>query len=174
MAEAEAASTRDADLVKNVEDDGAYYWNEATSRDGKKYRIGVLKSDHPDRSEAEVKALFGSNTPEKAGSLAVESTEHVERANYDIDVSWPYPSSGPTSREVSDKIKIGYYKLSWNTGGYYDYCLAVTISEGGWAYQFDDETNDSYSLWAKTDGRHTVCYDSKKPSIVKVHGRRPE
>jgi hypothetical protein len=65
---ADVNSTSKAGRVPQV-DDSEIYWHETTSKKGKKYRIGVLKSDYPDLSEQEVKDLLGATKqgpPEKS------------------------------------------------------------------------------------------------------------
>lgn len=182
---AEATSTSEIVRVPQV-DDSEMYWQEATSRNGKKYRIGVPKSDYPDLSEQEVKDLLGApkqGPPEEpldsiaglgdGGRLGVGG-KPIRMITHDTGndpIYWPYTGNDDSWKGVAPRIKdlfdIKQYCLCKNFGGWYDNKLWIDITEE-WNYDFYDETNDSYRIYTYRTGTHSVTYDSKKPTIVRI------
>jgi hypothetical protein len=179
---AEANSTSEAGRVPQV-DDSEMYWHETTSKNGKKYRIGVLKSDYPDLSEREVKDLLGGikqGIPEDsiAGlgdgerlGTGREPMMKITHTTGDNPIYWPYTGNDdswkPTVQRIKDKFDIKQYCLCKNFGGWFDYKLWIDITEE-WNYDFYDETGDYYKIRTYRKGVHSVTYDSKKPTIVKI------
>jgi hypothetical protein len=182
---AEADSTSEAGRVPQV-DDSEMYWHEATSKNGKKYRVGVLKSDYPDLSEQEVKDLLGASKqgpPEgsldsisglgdgkRLGSGGKPIMEIVHSTG-DNPIYWPYTRNDDSwkkpAQRVRDKFDIKLYSLSMNHLGYYNHKLRIDIAQR-WNYDFYDEAGDSYRIYTYRTGVHSVTYDSEQPTIVKI------
>jgi hypothetical protein len=153
---AEVTSTSNANRVSQA-DDSEMHWHEATSKNGKKYRVGVPKSSCPDLSEQEVKDLFaGTHQGPSAGSIGntaklaendglktgVISFSHTTS---DEDINWQYTGNDDSWKKpaprVKDLVDIDRYALCWNHLGWYDYKLKINCTET-WSYTFYDETND--------------------------------
>lgn len=182
---AEADSTSEAGRVPQV-DDSEMYWHEATSKNGKKYRIGVLKSDHADLSEQEVKDLLGATMqgpPEESlDSIAGlgdcerlgtggEPILKITHTTGNDPIYWPSTRTNDSWKKPTQRIKdlfdIKQYCLCKNFGGYFDYKLWIDITQE-WNYDFYDETGDAYRIICYKTGTHYVTYDSDKPTIEKI------
>jgi hypothetical protein len=162
------------------------YWHEATSKNGKKYRIGVQKSDFPDLSEQEVKDLMSAprkGPPEKSfditAGLGLGDGEilgtglkaKITHTTGNDNIYWPYTGNDDSwkkpAQRVIDLFDIKQYCLCKNFGGWYDYKLWIDITQD-WNYDFYDETGDYYRIYTLTTGTHSVTYDSDKPTIEKI------
>ncbi|CAN5963951.1 unnamed protein product [Sphagnum jensenii] len=167
---AEDASTTGGNYVGTA-DDSRIQWKEATSANGAKYQIGVLKPDQWGAAEGEEEEdLLGSTKlQEKAGrSLAGHTTQELITHNLS-DLWWPVTQDDSwktPAQRIKDIVDISQYSLTKNTG-WYQYVLWIKNTQT-WDYTFYDETGDSYLLTTYVTGSHCVRYDSDKPTIVKI------
>lgn len=77
--------------------------------------------------------------------------------------------NGGLSKAIPNVVDI---KLNYDPNSIiWDYEIMVTVQCGGvHHFQFTDETHDTYNLWIASPlyGTHVVCYNSKKPAIIKI------
>lgn len=189
----EDASKSEPGSVPHSADSGMF-WHESTSKNGKKYCIGVAKSDHPDLTDQQLKELFdkAASKPQpphldtlqsttdglldvdshtKAGPMAIPKIKHTTGNE---PIYWPYAGSNDswvkTVQRVKDWFDITRYSLSSINDVFYDYKLRVDITQA-WNYRFYDDggdDQDSYTLYCWTTGAHSIAYDSGHPTIVKI------
>ena len=117
--------------------------HDATSGNGRPFRIGVSKTAQPSQTSS---------------SVATHPT---------VVVYWPVEN---TKRETSADVKelgIDAYELDGPSGIIYDYRLNLLTSKYR-KYVFTDETGDSYSLFVRHSVRQYIDYNSEGPAIVKV------
>jgi hypothetical protein len=150
-------------------------WKEATSANGAKYQIGVLKPDQWGAAEGEEEEdLLGPTKPQdKAGrSLAGHTTKELITHDLSLpDVWWPVTKDDSwktPAKVIKDSVDISQYCLTNNLLGWFDYALWIKNTQT-WDYTFYDETGDYYVLRTYITGAHCVRYDSDKPNIVKIH-----
>jgi len=76
----------------------------------------------------------------------------------------------PNKSRLSDLIPgIKSIKVLHDSGKIYDYRIVIEKESGsGVTMKFTDGENETYSKWAWRDRTHTLDYDSKKPTIVKI------
>jgi hypothetical protein len=162
---AEADSKSEAGRVPRL-DDSEMYWHEATSKNGAKYHIGVLKSDYPDLSEQEVKDLFATKQGGK------NTKPEIVHTTGDQPISWPCTGNDDSwkvpAQRIKDLFDIKKYCVCNNFFSiWFDYKLWINIDQD-WTYDFYDETGDYYRIYTYRTGTHSVAYNSKKPTIVKI------
>jgi hypothetical protein len=149
-------------------------WKEATSANGAKYQIGVLKPDHWGAAEVEAEEdLLGpTKLQEKAGSSLAGHTTQVP-ITHDLsfpDVWWPVTPHADwkiPAQRITEGVDISQYCLAYNTG-FYAYVLWINNTQN-WYYTFYDETGDYYNLSTYRRGVHSVRYNSDKPTIMRIH-----
>lgn len=142
-------------------DDSRIVWSNATSMNGRKYRIGTLKTSDSDP------AVPSAPADDKPSGDKPHPPEFI--VHEVDDIYWPV--STPTwlkpAQRIIDQVDISRYYVTKNPGWWYDYILYITNTEN-WSYTFYDETGDSYGLNCYQQGDHYVAYDSTQPTIVKI------
>ncbi|CAM6109645.1 unnamed protein product [Calypogeia fissa] len=133
-------------------DRSAFHWEKATSKNGANYEIGRKKTQDTTKGIGEVDA----------------KTED----GFTCYVNWPVGTMWKnTTAEVKEKTAIKKYELiEQGALTYYGYMLRFDCDET-YHYYFTDDTGDVYGCNVFLAGQHSVCYDSKKPTIVLVAGQ---
>ncbi|KAK0515735.1 hypothetical protein JMJ35_001769 [Cladonia borealis] len=141
--------------------DGSTQWQEATSKNGKAYRV--------DKQEP-----IGTEKGKDKPAL-------MEKKPFSIDVYWPVTKDWvDTTEEVKKVAAITRYKLIRHPPPpppppekpppySPEYTLWFTNTEH-YHYYFTDETNDTYDNNTFVNHDHWIQYDSQKPTIVKITG----
>ncbi|RSL76618.1 hypothetical protein BHE90_000078 [Fusarium euwallaceae] len=127
-------------------------WQDATSSNGKTYRIKADDYDIADKPEDE-DSLVSASGPKFSG----------------VAVNWEVGTSGNTDDETRDRTAIIWYKLE-KAPIYSLHQWRLTIScEDTYNFRFFDEEPDYYDLdvWL-TSGTHWVEYDSENPTIISI------
>jgi hypothetical protein len=126
-------------------------WEEATSKNGKPFRIGRKKTEN--------------STTEGKGEENV-----TDKTDFGIQVTWPVGANSwnTTTSDVQKTAAITRYIL-YNTSGQNNYRLYFTDTEYYW-YYFYDQTGDSYNVNTFRDTDHYVDYTSNKPNILFITG----
>ncbi|KAJ7495135.1 hypothetical protein FB451DRAFT_1213438 [Mycena latifolia] len=144
IAQADQLSARASDASKG------FHWVDATSKNGKPFRIGCPQTDSEHLPE----------TPQSA----------LDSRGYEwYSVSWPVGDS--SWKDVTNVPQLTRYALyEQSQPRIYTYTLDVYLTNTGWGttYVFEDQEGDEYSLTAFTNGKHGLDFDSEAPKVVRV------
>ncbi|KAJ7816016.1 hypothetical protein B0H13DRAFT_2460905 [Mycena leptocephala] len=149
----------EADQVSVSHVSNGFHWVNATSKNGKPFRIGYPKTN-PDH--------FLTERSELARGVASSDLETRDYQWY--SVVWPVASDG-SWKEVTNVPQLTKYDLfEQSQPRIYKYALDVYLTNTGWGttYTFEDQEGDEYPLTAFTNGKHNVDYDSDAPNIKRV------
>jgi len=138
----------------SLPDENGFQWMNATTKNGKPYRIGypigIRGTEH---------------STERQSILALD-----KRGFTWYPVLWPTGNSN--WRPVTNVPQLTAYALyEQSIPRIYTYALKVYLTQTGrgTTYTFEDQGGDEYSLTAFTDGKHSVDFNSRvQPSIRRV------
>ncbi|KAL8861617.1 MAG: hypothetical protein Q9178_002142 [Gyalolechia marmorata] len=132
--------------------DGAIFWEKATSKKGMVFEIGKKKSGD-DKS--------------KNCDVVVTTTKE----DFGLDVNWPLGNSDwkGSSTDVQSTAAITRYALHSSSFPRFDFVLEFTNTVN-YNYHFYDQTGDSYQVNTYDEGNHYVRFNSAKPTILFVTG----
>ncbi|KAJ4189972.1 hypothetical protein NW767_011470 [Fusarium falciforme] len=139
-----------------------FTWTDATSKNGRPFKIGTPKDTTTSTANA---------TPADNFLAASDKTP------FDIQVDWPGqpPRPGfdhfkkPTAQETAT-TSITSWKLDTGPLKYNEFLFTCTKS---YHFYFYDKTGDSYGnnvFWPRDDTIHSFWYFSSDPTIVRVTG----
>jgi len=151
-----------ADQVTSSDDDGIE-WTQAISQNGRRFEIGIKKSEHSKERPSEV-------ATEEENQVLM--TDPQGRASDWTKVNWRVGDDTWNDTTGSISSIITRYKLYYNGfPNIYSYTLEFSnklYSE----FFFMDESGDKYQVVTWRDGDHWLKYNSDKPTIVSVRSLR--
>ena len=132
-------------------------WLEETSANGDPFLIGTPSNDTMTKRENGVKQPFSLGVSwqvwKSVHGPSASDLKNVAAITYALVYEWPY-----------------FRDAQGGDGRMYTWCLDFT-NELHYNYWFQDEEGDVYNVNTFRNGDHFVCYNSKKPTIVRVSGR---